>query len=473
MTGRAPGALAGRWAPMALAAALALAGGCGREVRGNRLDVLLVTIETTRADHLGAYGYARDTSPRLDALAKAGALFERASTVSPRTNPSLASLMTSLYPHQHGVRNLFLPLERSNLTLAEVLHGAGYRTIAVQTHPRLVKASGFAQGFDIYDDDVRTHPLADRACRDVEERIASAATGDRPWFLWLHLMDPHWTYDPPPPWRTRFGPEDPRPAALYRALDEHRASIGPVIFRNTMPPDEVAAFVNLYDGEIAFTDDAIGRLLDFLRTRGLASRTVVVVTADHGESLGEHDYFFEHGDFGTEPEVHVPLLLAAPGRVPAGVRVPWTVRSIDVAPTVLDLLQLPPEARFRGTSLLPLLRPDVRDGDRPCFGEIDQKLHPENTRREVEGVAGKWRWLRLGRFKLFYVPRSSGAIDLRLYDLDTDPGETRDVREAHPELSARMEKELRVWLAEDRGEERSYHISDEAREQLRSLGYTD
>lgn len=463
--------LGGVGAALCLAAATMLAD-CSPPVRGNGLNVVLVTIETTRADHLGAYGYSRPTSPSFDAFAREGVLFERATTVSPRTNPSLASTMTARYPHEHGVRNLLLPLEPENRTLAEALHDAGYQTIAVQTHPRLVRTSGFEQGFETYDDAIAEHPLAEDSFAAAAGWIERVADRGRPWFVWLHVMDPHWTYDPKPPWRTLFGPDDPRPAALYRALAERRATIGPVIFQNTMPPDEVDAFVRLYDSEIRYTDDALGGFLRRFRDRGLMDRTIVVVTSDHGESLGEHRYFFEHGDLGTEPEIHVPLAMQVPAsRWPPGIRIRPTVRSIDVAPTILDLLGLPAEAAFRGESLVPVI--EGREGDRPCLGETDKKMHEENDRREVEGTAGKWRWLKRGSFKLMLIPRAGGRIDTPLYDLDRDPGESIDVFTSHPDMGAAMLRELKSWAAEDRRPEREYHVTEEARDILRSLGYVN
>lgn len=461
-----------RGSPAALAAIVlaALAASSCRPVRGNRTNVLLVTIETTRADHLSAYGYPRDTSPSLARLASEGVTFEHHSTVSPRTNPSLASLMTSSYPQDHGVRNLLLPLEPENRTLAEVLRDAGYATAAVQTHPRLIRASGFAQGFQAFDDDYRAHPLAAQACDAAAKWIRGASGSRRPWFLWLHLMDPHWTYEPPSPWDTRYGPHDPRPGELYDALRSRRATIGPVIFRNTMPRDEIDAFVALYDGEIRYTDEAIGRLLAGLEASGAAPRTLVIVTADHGESLGEHGYFFEHGDFGSEPEIHIPLLMRLPGVLPPGAKVLASERSIDVAPTILDLAGLPPEPAFRGESLRPYVSGGATD-DRACFGEIDENFYPENTRREVQGVHGKWRWVRSGRFKLFYIPRLSGHPDWVLYDLEEDPGETSDAGARFPSIRDELRKRLEAWIAQDVRPERDYHISPETREQLRSLGY--
>jgi arylsulfatase A-like enzyme len=455
-----------------LALALVVCASACRPVRGNRLNVLLITLETTRADHLGAYGYPRDTSPSLDRVAAEGVLFEHDSTVSPRTNPSLAVLMTSTYPQENGVRNLLLPLEPENRTLAEVLRGAGYSTGAVQTHPRLIRTSGFEQGIADYDDDVQAHRLADAACARASTWIARASRGSRPWFLWIHLMDPHWTYEPPAPWRTRYVPDDPRTTELYRALRAHTATIGPVIFRNTMPPDEVASFVGLYDGEIRFTDEAIGSLLSTLRERNLDRSTLVVVTADHGESLGEHDYFFEHGDLGSEPEIHVPLLFRWTGTIRPGLRAPATVRSLDVAPTIVDLAGLPPEPSFRGESLRPFL--EGRDAaDRDCLGETDMSFHEENTRREIPGIAGKSRWIRRGSMKLVYIPHSGRPAEWRLFDLDADPGELTDVGPQRPDIVEGLRKRLAAWMAEDPGRERDYHISDEAREQLRSLGYVN
>ena len=456
---------------MLVSATLLAAPGC-RPVRGNRLNVLLVTFETTRADHLGAYGYPRDTSPSFDKAASQGVLFEHHSTVSPRTNPSLASLLTSTYPHENGVRNLMLPLEPENRTLAEVLRAAGYATGAVQTHPRLVKASGLAQGFRDYDDDVAAHRLAPEACARAEAWVRDASRGSRPWFLWIHLMDPHWTYDPPDPWRTRYVPDDPRTTAVYEDLRARRLTIGPIIFQNTMPEDEVASFIGLYDAELRFTDEALGGLLQSVADLGLEGRTLVVVTADHGESLGEHAYFFEHGALGSEPEVHIPLLFRWPGTLPEGRRIASTVRSIDVAPTILDLAGLPAESAFRGQTLRPYLE-GGEAADRACFGETDMSFHEENVGREIPGIAGKSRWLRKGRFKLVFVPHAKRPAEWRLFDLVTDPGELDDAGSRLPEVRDALRRELGAWMAEDAGKERDYHISKEAREQLRSLGYAN
>jgi arylsulfatase A-like enzyme len=248
--------------------------------------------------------------------------------------------------------------------------------------------------------------------------------------------------------------------------------MGPIIFQNTMPEDEVASFIGLYDAELRFTDEALGGLLQSVADLGLEGRTLVVVTADHGESLGEHDYFFEHGALGSEPEVHIPLLFRWPGTLPQGRRIASTVRSIDVAPTILDLAGLPAESAFRGQTLRPYLE-GGEAADRACFGETDMSFHEENFGREIPGIAGKSRWLRKGRFKLIFVPHAKRPAEWRLFDLVTDPGELDDAGARFPEVRDALRRELGAWMAEDAGKERDYHISKEAREQLRSLGYVN
>lgn len=470
----APRGVAIRAAGVALAVALACAAGCRPPVKSNGYNVLLVTFETTRADHLGLYGYARATSPELDRFGSDAVTFETAISASPRTNPSLASLMTGDYPHEHGVRNLLLPLDPENRTLAEALRDSGYRTGAVQTHPRLVRGSGFEQGFDDYDDAVAAHPLADQAVDVARRWIDRQRNRDRPWFLWLHLMDPHWTYDPPAGARTPFGAEHPLPAETYRAVREGRVRVGDLIHRNEMTPDELQGFVDLYDAEILYTDRAFGDLLRSLEASGDLERTVVAVTADHGESLGENDYFFEHGDYGGQAEIHVPLVLDAPGL--AGERVPASVRTIDVAPTILELVDAPPTSRLAaaGHSLTSLFgAAGTRTADRSCFGETGRRFHEQNVTRQVDGVRGKWRFLVRGPFKLMHRPLRGGAVERSLYRLDGSGGEEVDVAASYPDVARRLGAEMDALLAEDTDPVRDYRISDEAREVLKSLGYVD
>lgn len=378
--------------------------------------------------------------------------------------------MTGRYPHEHGVRNLLLPLEPEEKTLAEILRDAGYRTAAVQTHPRLVRGSGLAQGFTDYMDDYKQHPLAGQAGRMAEDWIRKHGSGERPWFLWLHLMDPHWTYDPPSGFRARFGADDPRPGQFYRDLTARTTTIGPAVFENAMAADEVQAYVDFYDAEIAYTDSTFSAMMERLTSEGLLQETLTIVTADHGESLGDHNYFFEHGDFGYQPEIHIPLILSGPD-IPAGLRVAASVSNIDIAPTVLDLLTVPSTGSFRGRSLVPLFHGESED--RASFGETGKRFHEQNRVREVDGIPGKWRWMRRGDFKLVHRPLAGGGFDRFLYHLNDDPGESVDVRSAYPEVARQLSTELDAMLAEDPGKGREYHLSEEAEAILRSLGYVN
>jgi len=445
---------------------------CSCKSGSRKLNVILITLETTRADHLSCYGYARTTTPHIDRLAESGALFTKAFAVSPRTNPSLASLFTSLYPHEHGVRNLVWPLDPGKKTLAEILRDNGYTTGAVQTHPRLTPASGFSQGFQMYDDNVVGHPRADLACEAAASWIRKMSETKQPWFLWVHLMDPHWIYLPPRKYRTAYSPEDPRTIHLYEDLSKNVLDFGDVTFLNRMPPDEVKSFVNLYDGELRFTDESIGILLAALTETRMTDRTIFVITADHGESLGEHDYFFEHGDFGTEPEIHIPLVLVIPGLTRPGTRIEGQVRNLDIMPTILDALHISYAGKVRGTSLLPML--NGQSSTRPCFGETGENYFPQNKRREIPGIKGKWRWLREDRFKLVYVPHAQSE-EWKLFDLESDPGETMDVARQYPEITAKMKTKLLAWMGEDKLANHSTEspLSPEAREELKALGYTN
>ncbi|MBM3985236.1 MAG: sulfatase, partial [Planctomycetes bacterium] len=320
-----------------------------------RPDVLLIVVDTLRADHLSAWGYARPTSPRLDALAADALRFTHAQTPRAKTLPAVASLLTGLYPHDHGVRDNATRIPDDVPLLAEALAGAGYRTAAVVGNFVLQDVrSGLARGFDRWDDSLpdldgvppdgvpqrRATSLTDAALAELQDLTA----GNQPWLLYLHYMDPHGLYDPPPEHRLFDGappeplPEPGPPGALHqRRLAEFN-----------VPPDcrlpdgriDVAAVRARYDGEIRYADAQIGRVLDALAAAGRLDDTLVVVVSDHGEALGGHDYWFEHGFYAYEDTCRVPLLVRGPGLRRGTCEA--DVSLVDLAPTMLDLLGLPP-----------------------------------------------------------------------------------------------------------------------------------
>jgi arylsulfatase A-like enzyme len=462
-----------------LAAATLLPSGCAGR---HQTSLVLITIDTLRADHLGCYGYSRPTSPRIDRLAREGALFERIFASLPRTTQSIASILTGRYPRGHGARGLYATLAATNLTLAEILKAEGYATGAVVSNVFLRPGRGFEQGFDHYDnpetrwDGNSAFEITAEALRWLRHREAGA-----PFFLWVHYLDPHWTYEPDPPYGRAFDPDYDGPFTLYDDWRARRLTKGQAIFENRLTPRQVEHVVALYDGEIARTDAAVGALLDALDR--LPQPALVALTSDHGESLGEHEYYFAHGEYLYDPGLRVPLVLRLPGSIPAGLRVDALGQNIDIAPTVLAVLGID---RLQSVDGRPLLLPPGRGpaeaaslfraapGRARAFAESDyQLIHPENPRYFIPGPAGKWSAVFDGRRKLIHIPRPGGAF-LELYDVAADPGETRNLEGdgALVEERGRLLRELLRFTDYDAGtgiDPRS--LDPKQRERLRSLGY--
>lgn len=434
-----------------------------------RPNVLLITVDTLRADRLSAAtGSPRVTTPRLDALAAEGVLCTHASTPRAKTTPALASLMTGLAPHAHGVRDLMTPLALEHATLAERLRAAGWRTGAIVANYVLrARFSGLERGFEQWTEDlpdtqgVPPEDVPQRTARSVTDGALTAlglaphsgsagpntpfAREGEPWFLWLHYMDPHGAYEPPQEHRV-FHADAPQPIAPsdrvhvadYNVPNDARLADGRV---------DAARVVDLYDGEVHYVDAEIGRLLDALRARGLLANTLVVVTADHGESLGEHDDWFEHGRDACEGCVRIPLVVRFPDSAPperrrAGARCDADVALTDVGATILDALGLPadlgaghataprsradPRSIGRARSRLDALLGRARPAEHPVFGErVD--------RADAAGVV-QHKTVRLGRYKLVHryatPARADGAPELlseALHDVDRDPREEHDL----------------------------------------------
>src|SRR3954470_10851965 len=395
-------------------------------------NILLISIDTLRADHVGAYGYAAAQTPTLDALARRGLRFTHASTVTPLTLPAHASLMTGTFPVWHGVRdNGSFYVAEDQVTLAEALRSRGYRTGGFVGAYVLDHRWGIAQGFDRYFDnfDLSRYEMAaglDAAQRPGSEVVDQALpwlaeNHDRPFFAWVHLYDPHSPYVPPEPYRSRF------PATLEGA----------------------------YDGEIAATDAQVGRLIDFLTTSGRLANTVVVVVGDHGESLGEHGEQ-QHGFFVYDASVRIPLIVAGP-RVPARA-VPDQVRIVDVMPTILELTGVAAPSAVQGVSLMPLGRGERRD----LLG-YSETWYPRYHYGWSELTA-----VRDGRYKFIAAPRRE------LYDTQADPGELHDVAASNPRVAAALERalgEMTAKLAVAATPQKPRPVEPEVEERLRSLGY--
>jgi arylsulfatase A-like enzyme len=362
-----------------------------------------VTLDTTRADRIGCYGYGSASTPTLDALARDGVLFEQCITPAPITLPSHATILTGLQPYSHGARSNgthHLPAEVA--TLAERLSAEGFATGAVISAFVLDSRFGLDQGFDAYDDDL-SHGKGDTASGFRETRADDTLRrarawlerrGGERWFLWVHLFDPHSDYAAPEPWGARFANSP-------------------------------------YDGELAYVDAELGRFLTWLEERKQREETLVVVTSDHGESLGEHGER-THDTFLYDATTRVPLILAH-GRLDRGRRVDQVVGSVDIAPTVLELLGFEGAGRSDGRSLARLTRPDGAPLEaREAYSESMFPYYSYGWARLTALRNEAWRYVR--------APRPE------LYDLKADPGERSEVSGARPDVAADLHARLDALL---------------------------
>jgi len=425
-------------------------------------NVLLVSIDTLRADHLSCYGYSRPTSPRIDGLAREGVLFEDVVSAAPWTLPSYGSLFTGCTPaiHRAGVVTAHeerfardedssdddLEVLRTDLpTLAEKLSDRGWATAGFQANSFLRAKNGLARGFDRWVFYQYHAPVGIQLALDWIERHESA-----PWFCFLHVMDVHQPYVPPPPHDKRFSERSHADVPEYPpAIDDLRAGPPEASMRKLL--------VDQYDGAIAYTDSAIGGMLDRLRELGLLDHTLVIVHSDHGEEFWEHGGY-EHGHTEYEEVLRVPLVLRWPGRLPAGRRVEVRVRLIDLMPSLLDLLGLDPAPGVEGKSLRPLIEGRT-EPPRECISEAT--LHGP---REIKAF-------KLGNESLILRGGGQG----RLFDLAADPGETRDLAAERRTLAREMEERLlrrHEIIHRSAVRANGMQLSEEERKRLREMGYT-
>ncbi len=400
-----------------------------------RRNVLIVSVDTLRADHMGFHGYARPTSPHVDALVARGAVFERAISTSPWTLPSYGTLFTGLEPARHraglsarreaafghgrdDAHGDYQKLAGDVATMAGIFAAQGYATAAFVSNPFLDPEIEIDRGFGEFAQYLnRAEAGVELASRWVESRDGA------PWFLFLHLMDPHTPYAPPPPFGAQFAGRD------FAAVEGWPPSIAEVRARD---PDQALKdlLVDFYDGEIAYTDAQIGRFLDSLRASGALDRTIVVFHSDHGEEFWEHGSF-EHGHALYEESLHVPLAFVAPGLVPAGLRVARRTSTVDVFPTVLELAGIAVPAGLDGQSLVPLFaapRADPGLAARPCLSEAT-----------LYGPRELKSWSTAAQKLL-----TDGAARTQFFDLAADPRELRDLAPQRAERAQELRDLLRA-----------------------------
>jgi arylsulfatase A-like enzyme/tetratricopeptide (TPR) repeat protein len=399
-------------------------------------NVILMTLDTTRADHLACYGYPGVRTPFIDSLARRGVLFEQAASNSPLTLPAHCSILTGMYPTYHGVRiNGNTALNEQQVTLAEVYSGQGYQCGAFIGAFVLDGRWGLKQGFQHYDDhfDLKKYKHIDlgavqRPGNEVMDVALEWLEGQKesPFFAWIHLYDPHTPYEPPEPYLSEYGPK---------------------------------GLAGLYDGEIAFMDEQIGRCTDWLEKNGLDKSTILVLVGDHGEGLGSHGEG-THGYFIYDYAIHVPLIIVTPFAELQGVRVPSQVRIIDIFPTLLEMTSIAPSGETQGRSLLPAMFRLQKKEDGIAYAE---SMSP-NLQFGWSSIHS----LRNTQYKYIDTPKAE------LFDLTQDPGEQTNLLQQHPDIAREMKESLdRLMEESSQGAPtpQAANLDRETIEKLSALGY--
>jgi arylsulfatase A-like enzyme len=470
----------GRLAAVLAAAAVAGCGGEPDAAASARPDVFLIVIDTLRADHLGAYGYARDTSPHIDALAARGMLFTRATAPSSWTRPAVASLLTSRLPSEHGAVSAEHRLDERIVTLAEIFRDAGYRTVGVCANfAHITARAGFDRGFDDWTglkvpvaegegdpiwaeatEDGRRQPLRAPTAAEVNRALLPRIppAGPRPVFLYVHYMDPHSGYLPPSPYRERFL-SDP---VFDRAQPPATSDFVRELAAGRIAVDERGRqrLIDLYDGEIAAVDDAVGALLAALAERGYAGRAVYALVSDHGEEFTEHGGWF-HGLTLYHESLHVPFALWDSRAVAVGARRDTPVDLLDMPTTLLALAGLEPAAGMRGRDLSAAEVPT-----RPLLAELhrDPLIEGGVRERSHRWAFTRWPWKVI-------VHRRRGV---EFFRLDRDPEEREALSPGDEGVPSDLFAEGRAMvegIVKPRREALRQRLSPEEREALEALGY--
>lgn len=446
-------------------------------------NILVIVLDTLRADHLGSYGYPRATSPHIDGLARQGVLFESAISQAPWTAPSMASLFTSLYPSVHGLNGGIrwgakqgnggnhLPfatqktLAPGQLTLAEMLRRNGYRTAGFVSSVYVNSIFGFSQGFETYGDDHGDYSKdigqVKRRASDTNRHVFEWLENEieEPFFLFVHYNDCHWPYDPPAPFQewVKAYQGDLTPERTTAIVERRGKPI------TGLDDEDLRYLVGLYDGEIAYVDAAVGDLMEKVRSATLDRELLTVVTADHGEEFLDHGSA-SHGYTLFDEQIRVPLIFHLPGRLEPR-RVASQVRLIDVMPSILDLGGVAERpGSLQGESLVPLLTGETDRGPNAAYSEATYVGEQKSIRAD-------------GKLKLIYRTENEGTS---LFDLASDPDERADLAGDRPAVVTSLRDQLQGWNQTNqelrtslfaKETEQEVILDDETQERLRALGY--
>lgn len=440
-------------------AILLLQGSCsGRK----EINVLLISIDTLRADHLSAYGYRRKTSPTIDQVASEGIIFSQAMAQRGQTWTSVTSIMTSMYPHTHGVRENGMNLKDSIPTLAALLKSYGYSTVAFITNMVTSRHVGFDHVYRFRGME-RDKPTTKAAIEWLGKNHK------KKFFAWIHYIAPHKPYGPPAPFTRRFvSLNDDEIQRLNDRLDKITLN------KESISEKEKDQIVSLYDAEIAYVDNQISRVLKTLDDLDLKKNTLLVITADHGEELYDRNQYFYHACSIYDSVLRIPLIIRFPDQVQGHRNVQTVVESIDIAPTIFDLLKLPRPKSFEGKSLKPLILSDDSSSiPSLAYSEIKDKVFSVRTNH--------WRYIynpesyRPDGEPYREVPESQRSYIIQkeeLYSHSGDSAETKNVVDANRAPAGTLKQQLLKWVKKSDVKIQSEEDADEETyEELKALGY--
>ncbi len=426
-----------------------------------RPNVILITFDALRPDHLGCYGYRRNTSANIDFFAKNGTLFKQAIAQATWTTASVSSIITSLYP-KHEIIEAGYSLSPQEDNLIKILKTKGYVTaLFSNAEPILnITFSSIKNNFDIFNiSQVKTDKIIEFVNTWLNKNR------QKPFFLWVYLFNTHWPYTAAPDYFSEFlsdklYPNKDVPIAMDDGKkNEHYSfeSIPRHVAENGIT--DTNYYIAKYDGEIKLSDEQIGKLLQTLSDTGLKNNTLIIFFSDHGESMVEHNFFFNHSHFLYDDLIRVPLIIVFPNRIPKKI-IEQQVQLINIVPTIMEIIGIKKSIHMEGKSLLPLINGRTDQHDYYAFSETSYKPSP--------------RCIRTESWKLIYN-RNSRKEAYELYDLKEDPKELRNLIEQFPVISATLRKQLDKWVqtAKTYSIRSNYNVSKQEKEKIKSLGYIE
>lgn len=450
------------------------------------MNIILLILDAVRSDHLSFNGYSSKTSPNLGKIAKESAFFPNTYTPLPNTIPSIISLFTGTYPKKNNRRAMFHGTTNPSVsTLAGILSSRGYKTAFIS--PKKIAGFGLEKGFG--EANLARWKIGSKIRKGLNKFInplnstgIAAEYTDRAigwvkknlhekFFLSLVYTDSHWPYMPPQPFDNLF---DPQYNGNHNFNDLAKGKINreDMIFGNIrLSEREINHGIAHYDGSIRYIDSQIVRIFDFLKKEGIEQKTLVIIASDHGESLGDHEIYFNHGTNLYEENIKVPLILKNAEFIPEGKIIKERISLIDLVPTIIGILGIPAISCIDGRSLMGLMRGHENKFDSAIFSETVENYWEKNRRSYIPGIKGKWRSIIIGDWKMIYIPHPEKDI-FELYNLKEDPKEMENLIESEEDIIPHMKSAMLNLAAEDIDSLSKEEESDKrSREYLKRLGY--